>query len=69
MVIKEECINNEFLMKHFELVNSRKRARKEEDYQNLDQPSPKFDYVVIYNSLAIQVPFKEVMPPDWAFME
>ena len=33
-------------MKCFELVNSKKRAEEEEDYQNLDKPSPKFDYVV-----------------------
>ena len=49
MMIEEESINEEFLMKRFELVNSIKRARKEEDYQNLDQPSSEFDYVVAYN--------------------
>ena len=56
-------------MKRFELLNSRKRAREEEGYQNLDQPSPEFDYVVAYNPLVIQVPFEEVVPPDWAFIE
>ena len=45
-------------MKHFELVNSRKRAREEEDYQNLDQPSLEFDYVIAQNPLVIQVLFE-----------
>ena len=42
---------------------------EEEDYQNLDQQILEFDYDVAYNPSIIQVPFKEVMPPDWAFLE
>ena len=68
MMIEEECIKEELLMKRFELVNSRKRAREDEDYQNLNQLSPEFDYVVAYNPPVNQVPFKEVLPPDWTFL-
>ena len=68
-MIEDKCIDEEFFMKHFEQVNSRKRAMDEEDFQNFDQPSPKFDYGIAYNALLVQVPFEEVVLLDWDFIE
>ena len=64
MMNEDESVNEEFLMKHFELVQSKKRAKEEENYCNLDKPSLEFDYVIAYNPPVIQIPFKEVVPPD-----
>ena len=62
MVINDDLVDEDYMMKKFDRLNNEKRAREESDWETFVM-----DELVTYMDPVVRVPLKKVVPEEWKF--